>query len=638
VFLRRDFPSGPPDMDTITGRIGFLSGPLTTHAASALAAAIILAVIAWMTGSVIIPRSPATERLAAGLLVVIGLGAVAMLQAWAGGSILSRPWLMGGVVIATLATGLAMVRPRLSIPRPHVSMAIWFATTLIVTLPGWWSPTSVTYSTDMLWHQGWIRQLMSGDTAPTGGLYDGVPNAYPWLYHSIAAATVETLPGGVTDALLVVELLGVATLGVGIWLLSRELGLGERAASWALALSIAGGGIGWLWARGPAAVTLQVASASHRFHGDLLVGNAPTTGLGDVYPLLPREFGADLVPLSLWLILRARANPRVAYAAGATTGLVALASPTAAIGAMATQLILSATRGRPPVMTWSRLLVSFSAVASIWLVPLAVHAHQLGGLVTTSLTAPLSPSPAETLVAFGVLTPLALLGLRAAPNRFDLALLAIVPTVIALAAVAANGASLPGGPAITRDLRYLPLIAAGCCPAAGLGVDTLLSAARRGWLPVGAALAAAALASPTLAAIHLAAASHQWVDRNALTCDPRLPATSNDVVAGVGLTPFLLDRLSMQLFAQTGASPAWTRHARVRYARPHTPSQATRRQWAHNVATGHGPTGPITLALATPRAYLQTSGTCSFDSSVVGRLPTNDQQHIIRLDWLHVGH
>ena len=102
----------------------------------------------------------------------------------------------------------------------------------------------------MLWHQGWIRQLAAGVAGP-GGVYAGEPNSYPWLYHSIAAWLMATLPGDLNAALLALDVAGVAAGWLGIWLLARELGAPPAAATWAAGLFTAAAGFGWIWQHTP---------------------------------------------------------------------------------------------------------------------------------------------------------------------------------------------------------------------------------------------------------------------------------------------------------------------------------------------------------------------------------------------------
>ena len=101
-----------------------------------------------------------------------------------------------------------------------------------MAVPAWRSPVGshpVSHQ-DMQWHEGWVRQLLGGAHAP-GGVYAGEPNSYPWLYHSLTAWIAQALPGGVDEALVTVDVLGLVTIAVGMWLLVRELGGRAPAAA-----------------------------------------------------------------------------------------------------------------------------------------------------------------------------------------------------------------------------------------------------------------------------------------------------------------------------------------------------------------------------------------------------------------------
>ena len=79
----------------------------------------------------------------------------------------------------------------------------------------------------------------------------GEPNSYPWLYHSLRAWIAQALPGGVDEALVAVDVLGLVTIAAGMWLLARELGGGTPAAARRSVLAVAGGGFGWMWQHAP---------------------------------------------------------------------------------------------------------------------------------------------------------------------------------------------------------------------------------------------------------------------------------------------------------------------------------------------------------------------------------------------------
>ena len=182
--------------------------------------------------------APAAERLAFGVLGLVGLAWVTMLQGPAHVGLLGRPWALRAIALALVAGLLAWRRPSLRPGRiAWAPVAVATATTALVAWPGLFAATPRLWPShgDMLWHQGWIRQLAAGVAAP-GGVYAGEPNSYPWLYHSIAAWIMSALPGDLNAALLALGIAGVAAGWLGLWLLARELGappagghLGRRA-------------------------------------------------------------------------------------------------------------------------------------------------------------------------------------------------------------------------------------------------------------------------------------------------------------------------------------------------------------------------------------------------------------------------
>src|SRR4029078_7607188 len=100
-------------------------------------------------------------------------------------------------------------------------------------------------------------------------------------------------------------------------------------------------------------------------------------------PAAPRALGLALVPLALWLVLRARRrrSPRVAIAAGAAIGLVFLLSPVPAARPIGCAVVLSLG---VPVRVLAAAAAAAAVVAGVWLAPLAWHYHRLGGFVPTT--------------------------------------------------------------------------------------------------------------------------------------------------------------------------------------------------------------------------------------------------------------
>ena len=366
---------------------------------------------------------------------------------------------------------------------------------LLVSAAAWLVPGDdyPARSTDILWHEGWIRQLVGGGNAP-GGIYADVPNAYPWLEHALAALVMSAGGLAMTPALIAVEAVMLLALGDG-YLAARGrararacgggVGGGARGA---------GGGIGWLEAGGPAAVlTTSAAEPSTtpagllgfqrgigHYGGDLLLSPAPTPALGNIPPAMPRELGLALVPLAAWAAVRAahRSSPRWWALAGAAAGLAFLASPVAGIVAAFTGLAVAAAhRSRAAWVAIPPMI----GVTGVWLGALAWHTADLGGLVNTTRGRPIEPTAAQALVAIAVLLVLGAVGavLAARSRAIDRRALAAVTAGLILPAVAAAAApGLDAVPALTRLLHYLPAAALGLALPAGLAAAWLVRRAR----------------------------------------------------------------------------------------------------------------------------------------------------------------
>src|SRR6185312_2583590 len=169
--------------------------------ADAVLAGLILAAWIWVVGSALAPGWSGAERIAAGVMAVSALGWFAMAMG-------------AGILLTAPAFHLSPLESRAS-------------------------------HGDMIWHLGWVDQLRAGATAP-GGFYAGEPNGYPWLYHAIVGWIAAALPGTVTDSVEMVQALGIATAGVGVWLLARATGAQRSASTWAVGVFLTAGAFGWL--------------------------------------------------------------------------------------------------------------------------------------------------------------------------------------------------------------------------------------------------------------------------------------------------------------------------------------------------------------------------------------------------------
>jgi hypothetical protein len=597
----------------------------------AIAASIAIALAAaWVLGSCTIPSRPALERVGAGLLAVYAIAGAAMVQGPVHVSFLAHTWVVRAASVAGLAALLAWRRPSL---RPAgvrpLALAGGAALVAFMAVPAWRSPVGnhpVSHQ-DMQWHEGWIRQLLGGAHAP-GGIYAGEPNSYPWLYHSLTAWIAQALPGGVDEALVAVDVLGLVTIAAGMWLLARELGGGAPAAAVSALLAVAGGGFGWIWQHGPAAVLNMSGGDLGRYHGDLVLSNALVPGMGNVPPLVPRDLGVCMVPLVLWAFVRAldaRSRPGL-LAAGAAGGLTFLCAPLAGLF-LAVWTAALAVRAREPLGGWAAL--AGVVLAAVWLAPLAVTYHRYGGFVDITSTAATNPTVAQAAVALGIALPLGLAGLVLAlrgPGGIDpwrIGLLVAIPAAACILGVAVGeGGTLLGSAALLRWLRYVPFLALGLAVPAGIAAERGLAALRRISRPAAtAALAggvAAAVTSTVLAAVELGRA-HAPVT---LEC-PSLPIGYGDLFAVVSRPQLGADRASLDVFARTGASAAYVTLVRAK-VRPrtfpdHPPTQAERRRWRDELRAGGSPVPGGLWVIAAAGSPAAGSGTQAGSCMLAGR-------------------
>jgi hypothetical protein len=596
--------------------------------ASALVTLALTAAAAWVCGSAIAPQAPAPERLAYGILAAVGLAWLTMLQGPAGVGLLGRPWALRAIALALVVGLVAWRRPPLAPGRVSAwPVAIAAGAIAAVTYPAFLATTPRLWPSheDMLWHQGWIRQLAAGIPAP-GGVYSGEPNSYPWLYHSISAWLLGALPGDLNAAILALDVGGVAAGWLAMWLLARELGAPRAAATWAAGLFTAAAGFGWIWQHGPAASLHQNGVNFGPYHGDLVLWNVLVPALGNVPPLIPRELGTCLTPFAVWLMVRGLAKGRAAalWAAGGTIGFVFLISPLAGGFCIAWAVVL-ALAARDPA-AW-RAAVAGAVVAAVWLAPLAVDYHRYGGFVSITHITPVAPSAGQTIVALGVVLPLGAAGVLAILRRprglsaLAAALIVAVPAVACGGgALLGHGADVLGTPTLLRWARYLPFLVLGLAVPAGVAAQRLTELAgrttRAGAVATAVVLAAAAVTSTALAG---AAAVHHAYPRP-LSCTRLPPARS---LTAVAVREPVADEIALDLFSRFAVSSVFLKlvHAKVRYRtwlqRPPT-QQVRHARYRALLNEGKVPPG-VTWVVARPRANLRGSGLVPAGSCRLGR-------------------
>ena len=215
----------------------------------------------------------------------------------------AAPWRRPGLALAAAAVCLAL-RPSLRAPRPAIAPLVTGCVAgLLLSAPqlalslGALQPSRG----DLLWHLGWIHQLAGGASAP-GGVYAGEPDGYPWLFHALAAWIAGALPGGAESAVWAMQGFGLACAGTGIWLLAMEISDRRRAATWSVGLFLAAASLGWA-ADGQGYRFDMATIDAGPFHGSPMPALTPATTF--LPPMIPRDLGLALVPIVLWLALRA---------------------------------------------------------------------------------------------------------------------------------------------------------------------------------------------------------------------------------------------------------------------------------------------------------------------------------------------
>ena len=570
--------------------------------ADAVLAGLILAAWIWAVGGALAPAWSGAERVAAGIVAACALGWLAMALGAVGIGLLGSTAAAAGIGLLVAVAAVVRARPTLRIGRPAVApLVVAIGAGILLTAPAFHlSPLESRASHgDMIWHLGWTDQLRAGAAAP-GGLYAGEPNGYPWLYHAVVAWIAAALPGTVTDSVEVVQALGIATAGVGVWLLARATGARRSASTWAVGVFLTAGAFGWLPDLRADFAFRMPALELGPFHGDPVPAMTPAMAL--LAPMVPRDLGLALSPVLLWAAVTAARGERgrAWWGVGFLGGMVFLIAPPAGVFcAFWTAGIVAAHRAW---QAW-RALAASALTASVWLVPLGLAYRRYHGFVPLTAIRQVEPSAAQALVALGACVPLGIAGLlilrhRRSPATADVAVLVAVP-LIALAFGATlgqwNGFIEHGGPTpLVRWLRYLPFVVLGLSVPAGVAADAAVAALwRRGRV---AALAGAALLALVVGGSTPLAAASLWRSPYTTTFEcTRLPIDADTRVA-VLARQALAGPMASAIFARTGATFSYvsTDRLRVRFRTwlaTRSPGQDVRHGWLRQALAG-GPAPP----------------------------------------------
>jgi hypothetical protein len=568
--------------------------------ADAALAALILGAWIWVVGGALAPGWSSAERIAAGVVAVCALGWIAMAAGAVGVGLLGSTAVTAGIALVAAAAVVARTRPSLRAGKPVVApLVVVIVAAVVLTAPAFHLTTLGIRAShgDMIWHLGWIDQLRSGFSAP-GGLYAGEPNGYPWLYHAIVAWIAAALPGTVKDSVQVLQLFGIATAGVGVWLLARATGARRSASTWAVGVFLTAGAFGWAPTERADFVFQMPAIGLGPFHGDPVPAMTPALAL--LAPMVPRDLGLALSPILLWAAVTAAQaeRDRAWWGVGFLGGVIFLIAPPAGVfcGFWAAGIAASHRAWQ----AW-RALAASALTASVWLVPLGLNYRRYHGFLALTQIRQVEPSPAQALVALGICVPLGIAGLvilrrRRSPSTADVAVLVAVPAVALVfgATVGQWDAFIQhGGPTpLVRWLRYLPFVVLALSVPAGIAADSVVSAcARRGRV---AAVAAATLLALVVGGSTPLAAASLWRSPYKTTLDcTRLPIDANTRVAVIARQS-LAGPLASAIFARTGATFSYvsTQRLRIRFRSwldTTAPDQDVRHEWVLRALRGGAP-------------------------------------------------
>jgi hypothetical protein len=237
-----------------------------------------------------------------------------------------------------------------------------------------------------------------------------------------------------------------------------------------------------------------------------------------------------------------------------------------------------------------RTVVAAVAVAAVWLVPLGLDYHRYGGFVSITHLTPVNPTLAQTVVALGILLPLAVGGtfaIAARPRGVDRTTVVLLWALPALAciggALLGHGSSVLGTPALLRWARYLPVLGLGLAVPAGIAAERLTAFATRSARAGGAVVAVGLVAVAVPSTVLATAAVTRHAYPVPFTCtDP----PSQSALTAVAIRQPVADDVAMDLFASTAAPSVFLRlvHSKVRFRtwleRPPTQQQRKARDRA----------------------------------------------------------
>ena len=378
----------------------------------------------------------------------------------------------------------------------------------------------LTATADTQLHNGWIDQLMAGETTPGATLTGEVPNYYPWLFHSLGALTTEITPGSTPyHSLAPLQLIHVAGSVLALFALGRALTERSLTGFGAALLGGLSGGFGFVMLRGLDVVADPRAgdgAAALTYQGDLLFSRSYNVAFHNLAPPFPRDLAFGLlISLLLAFALRVRHTTGwIEVAAGIVLGLIGLTGgETFIVGAaLAGGVIVFDSRTR--VATAARLFVPALTLYALWLIPIALAYARLDGFVSITHIIPVALPATAIAVSWGLTTPLTLVWLatimraRSGGRAVRLCVIAVVAAGAMLAASAVIPEVLGNAfDTLGRKHRYWPIFYLSLVLPAAVGftavVDWLRVRSRTLSIAAVALLACIAVASPVVASIAL---------------------------------------------------------------------------------------------------------------------------------------
>jgi hypothetical protein len=576
--------------------IGLLGSPSGAVEAALLAVGVAAALL-WigygLAGLVPAWRDNPVARWALAFPALVLLALILMLVHIATGGAVFHSAAAVRLIVVVVAAGLlvrALRRWRRAQPSGRADLGTAVACSLLVVAV-WAVPIFLALPLfsggDVDWHVGWTEQLLNGETTPSSPLTGDVPNYYPWLFHAVLAFATCLTPGGhAALGLAPLQLLEVAGAAAALFGVGHTFAGRWCGAAVAL-LGSATGGFGFLVAGGFEVVRprIEEEGGPTRFLGDLLFVRSYNPSFANLAPPYPRDVALALLIATLFLLARAVASGRARdyVPAGVTLGLVGLTQFDAfAVGLLAAVAIAATAPRGARIGASAALFVPALALFALWAAPLAVSYVRLGGFVDTTLAEPVELPAWAILGSWGIVTPLAAIGLvRVVRARGDpvarVAAASLAAAAVPLVVTALVAASLGGGfETLGRQHRYWPLLGLGLALLAGLGahwLGALLARRSRGFA---AAFAAAALAFALPSPIIAGVAIHSHFEVSA----PVRQALQGDGHDALDELRAYGDGVCSALFPDPGIAFTYTGFHLVVFGNPAARENAARIRWA----------------------------------------------------------